>query len=1039
MLFKVTFDGRYSININKRERKLDKSEYRSKLEEINTLAEEGKFHEAASVSDGVDWRHVKSARTLCMIGEIYEADKRYEDSVRVLKYAYRRSSTSKTVLYRLAELEIRVRDYDAAKKYMEEFERNSPGDMSRYILRYKLLRAQKAPLDDQIGVLREYKDNEYTERWAYELAKLYRRNGQKEKCIEECDDMILWFAEGKYVTKALELKKSLTDLTPSQQAKYDAIVSERERKEAEAEAAESGSNDEAEASLDAIETVEKTILASDEEDDDVHTDIHADEAIAKLDSAAGRFSTKQESETAGHEDGAKAASVPERITDRISHGFRSILSSIKLESDEGDQEAEKKGQRASGTGSESAESDDDLADAFSYAKEVVRARNESAPAERKNVASDISKEKDNKEESSKEESSKEENNKEDNKEESSKKENNKEENYKGETQKEEGTSAGVVDEAAVESFEETAVGTSDVVADQTAEKVADENADPEGSGIEDEHAKTDASVDTFDFEALFAETGSVLAGEVASGEYTLTDSLKNDPETGSDDVQSVAAALDENSVKIGDAAIEELNIGEAAGKADAEKDEKTESAAVKAEEASAEVEKVSSEVKEVYGAIEKVPSKAEEASAEADEVPSEAEEVSAETEEVPSETEEVSAEEETSDHLTARETDESLGLTREFHFKEELAKASAAKENGMADAEPNPVEDPEEAAKRTVLEANGKTYESQSVDETEDSDMKIAEDRGAADEDLLAAFSDDAGQDEEELPMDEQVEEDAASEFREEQKASDDAVEALASGPDTYLTIPVEGRAFTEEEKKIMSYFASIPGIDMQTTAAIADIHNNSGDKTSKSGNIVLMGRPGSGKTRLADGIVLIAARDLGLSAVRVGKIVADDFNTKDPAAIVRKLSGGFLVIEGAGALSDEAVKQLDQAMEFRTDDLVVILEDEKADVSALLEKHPDFAKKFTSRITVPVFTNDELVSFGKTYAYEEGYKLDDMATLALYTMIGDNQKASEPVTVARVREMLDKAISKSNRRLFGKTTDKSDGRTILQEKDFAF
>ena len=212
---------------------MDKAEYRIKLEQINALAEEGDFRGAAEIADEIDWRHVKSARTLCMIGEIYEANKRYEDSCRILKYAYKRSASSKTVLYRLAELDIRTGNYEEAKKFINEFESNSPSDSSRFLLKYKLLRATKAPLDDQIAVLTEYKDAEYTERWAYELAKLYRKNGQKEKCIEECDDMILWFSEGKYVTKAMELKMSIASLTPAQKVKYESSRREAENAQAE--------------------------------------------------------------------------------------------------------------------------------------------------------------------------------------------------------------------------------------------------------------------------------------------------------------------------------------------------------------------------------------------------------------------------------------------------------------------------------------------------------------------------------------------------------------------------------------------------------------------------------------------------------------------------------------------------------------------------------------------------------------------------------------------------------------------------------------
>ena len=198
---------------------MDKIEYKERLEKIKELAGAGNYEGAALAADTVDWRHVRSVRTLCMIAEIYENNKRYEDSELILKYAYKRSEASKTVLYRLAEINIRLQDLEEARRFIYEFEQLSPRDNSKFILEYRLLKAKNAPLDDQIEVLKELKDREYTERWAYELARLYRKNGQTRKCIEECDDMILWFAEGKYVTKAKALKRELAPLSAAQQMK----------------------------------------------------------------------------------------------------------------------------------------------------------------------------------------------------------------------------------------------------------------------------------------------------------------------------------------------------------------------------------------------------------------------------------------------------------------------------------------------------------------------------------------------------------------------------------------------------------------------------------------------------------------------------------------------------------------------------------------------------------------------------------------------------------------------------------------------------
>ena len=327
---------------------------------------------------------------------------------------------------------------------------------------------------------------------------------------------------------------------------------------------------------------------------------------------------------------------------------------------------------------------------------------------------------------------------------------------------------------------------------------------------------------------------------------------------------------------------------------------------------------------------------------------------------------------------------------------------------------------------------------------------ELPEDEGISDEELMKLYAGDDALRAELMAGDGDLPEVPAEESREallnlssadgaESEESRSIIDSIMGESGVFMLIPVEGRELTEPEKKAMSYFASIPGVDYQVTSALADIHNNCGDKTSKSGNVVIMGRQGSGKTRLAEGLILMTCMHLNIKAAKVAHIVAEEFNKKDPAQVVQRMAGGFLIIEAAGALKDEVIDKLNQAMEFRTDDLIVILEDEKADMKQLLDKHPAFAEKFTSRITVPVFTNDELVTFARTYAKEEGYKFDEMATLALYTMIGDNQRDTEPMTVGKVRELVDKAIERNSRKLFGKTTDKEDGRIVLMEKDFNF
>ena len=251
---------------------------------------------------------------------------------------------------------------------------------------------------------------------------------------------------------------------------------------------------------------------------------------------------------------------------------------------------------------------------------------------------------------------------------------------------------------------------------------------------------------------------------------------------------------------------------------------------------------------------------------------------------------------------------------------------------------------------------------------------------------------------------------------------------------------PLEPRPLDSVEVDLLSYFSRIPGIPEQVTVAMADVYNHSGERTSNRGNVLIMGRPGSGKTRLAQGMILAMGRDLGIEAVKSARLTAQEMNQKDAATVIHKMAGGFLVIEAAGALRDDVIEQMSEAMEFRTDDLVIILEDERRELKAMLGRHPIFAEKFTSEVVVPVFTNDELVMFAKTYAKERGYKLDEMAVLALYTEIGENQRDEEPVTVGMVRMMVDRAINRTASHRFGRRRSiDTDGRIILREKDFDY
>ena len=894
---------------------MDKAEYKIKLEQISACAESGDFRGAARTADTIDWRRVKSARTLCMISEIYEANKRYEDGMEILKYAYRRSPQSKTVLYRLTETSLRTGNLPDAQKYYAEFEQAAQHDTSRYVLKYKLLRAENAPLDEQIAVLKEYKEREYTERWAYELAKLYKKNGQKQRCIEECDDMILWFAEGRYVTRAMELKMQLTPLSESQKAKYESrLAAAKEAAEREALLRE-----ETKTALDAAE---------DNEDADVKSEETGYETGEESDEQSGGVSTAE------------------------------MIEKMNAAAD-----ASLQGARAPGR----------MPNVRPTARQSISGRNAGGNDMQDQLASSIR-----------------------------------------------AVFSGIRSQSGEETWEsgKQDLPREDVVAEETAVTADEEDIDLAALFAETENsmakavqaATSDGETDTTD-EVPKAETGGPTSDEPSDEETDLTD----EPDTNkvSGEAADVTSETDEVS---DDDAEDDTNVFY--------------------------IEK--------NGVIEIVTSE--------DEPKEEAGDVAA-------------GEERKSDSqdLIGMETDESLGLTREFNFGRELENLSGSRAEDSKPVRTKRAEskeelhipDPEEAAVKIVSEA-ARTQEVP-VDDNASAYENVAE----LSERLFAGVTEiseggfiNVVRKTDETPAKsygQQAESTAAS--REAANAADvvrevpetketvsenknSIIEHLLDEPDMIVRMDIVPRTLDETERKLFTYFSSIPGIGEQVSLAIADIHNNSGDRTSKSGNVLIVGRRGSGKTKLADSLVLAVCKDLNITAVKSAKIIASDFNQKDAAAIVKKMAGGFLIIEGAGELAADTVDKLNRAMEFRTDDMVVILEDEKQDMKALLDRYPEFAAKFTSRITIPVFTNDELVTFGKTYAQENGYSFDEMATLALYTMIGENQKDSEPVTVGMVRDMIDKAIARSKSKkfpLFGKNQVGADGRIILREKDFAF
>lgn len=845
---------------------MDKNEYRAKLEEIGQLVDRQDYKGALKIVDTIDWRRVRSARTLCMVGEIYEANKRYEDSRKLLLLAHQRAPIGRTVIYRLVELSIKMGEFDEALNYYKKFVEISPNDNSRYILKYKIYRARRSPIEEQIAILQDYKSKEYTERWAYELARLYAKAGMKDACIEECDDLILWFSEGKYVTKAMELKMRFTPLTAAQQESYNKAKGVPVR---------------------AVE-IPKTVPVQMNEPFNQQQDKEIEEILNSI--KLGELTQEVPSEAVKPQEAPMQPKQPEDLPDRVAQGLRDVF----------------------------------------QPKAAVSEDMETAATKEPSTATE-------------------------------------EQGYVIKDLEPEDMTKGT-------EFKPFHIGSA-MTMEVKAEAPKSEMLSSDGAATE--AFKTDTKSLEIDLEALLAETANELAQAVAEGTQETVQEVNEEvveeteetaaEETEEEALTGISEELSEEEVT---EVVEETEEVVAESSEEVEEEDilpapAAAKAAMIAENLSAVFEEKANEIEAL--AAENTEEESAEALAEAEEITEETLEEAAETpEEAVEETAEEEASEEATREIPVEEVKEAMG---EIDFSQAL-KQEMEKETS--------VESQQE-------ECHIKRVAASAVDETQKS----------------SAFQ--------------------------------TAVEGLMRH---HLT--------EEEHRRLFTYFAPVPGMTQQINEALDTAQESVCAKTSQAGNIIVTGREGSGKTRLSEGLIKALCKERQMEGAKVAFITAEELNKKDPIAVVGKLSGGFLVVENAGELNEEIVEDMSKAMEFKTNRLTVILEDLKPGIRSLEEKYPEFIKKFDSRIVIPVFTNDELVSFAKTYAKELGYKIDDMAVLALYTLIGDNQNEENPVTIGTVRGMMDEAIkkaSKKGRRLGKKVAkrhlDDESGRIMLYEKDF--
>lgn len=834
---------------------LDKEEFRIKLEEINKLIEKKDYESAMDIVDSIDWRKVKNIRTLCVVGEIYAANKRYEESKEIFLLAYHRAPIGKTILYRLIEVSLRMGDVKEAEEFYEEYKNIAPKDTSCYVLQYKILRVKKAPIEKQIEILEEYKEKEFTEKWSFELAKLYYKIGEREKSLEVCDDLILWFSEGKYVTKALDLKLRMGAISQSEREKYEKQF------------------------IPKLITPEEAAVVK-EEVQDAQSENSEEELSVKA-GEIEKIKIKQEAANAGVGGIVETTGV---LQEKIAKGIKDIFSGIHKER----KEEELFDQRL--------EEDSQVSDETSELEQEMK------PQE---VVDDIEK------------------------------------------------SVDVEEAPPLES-----------------EKLLEEQQKEEENFIE----KTEDS----------EEKPDIWNEPLKMPELKIPDRIKL-----SNQIEAPKAKVIPEFVLPTD---EELAKQQEEQKEEESKDLNLEDMILAA------ASEQGIEVPEDYeDAVKKETVDEEEMSEFSDMDSSEEETVEADVESEQEvfagrEKESYADKPESEDYEESDLEDDGLEL-EQFNLDEEL---SREREEFVASLE---VDDSEE--------------------ETEKEDSLVVE---ASNQDLKRE------------PQDWENENNREEDI----EVLDDIL------VDTDTEIVPRKMAFDDEEEKLFTYFVKIPGMKEQILDALLDVQLSAADKTSKSGNVIVMGNRGCGKTRLIQGFVPAACRELNLKAVKVAYVFGDELNGQDIAKVVDKLSGGFLVIEQANQLSADTVEQLNKAMEFRTDGLTVIIEDEKIGMRKLIAKYPKFAAKFTSMVNIPVFTNDELVAFAKIYTKENGYVIDQMGILALYNLIGDNQKEDEPMTIQAVKKMVDAAIEKAEsgarkltRNLSKKRTD-VEGMIVLYEKDFS-
>lgn len=785
---------------------MDKYEYKLKLEQLKNLVAEKNYKTAVEIADTINWRKVKSASTLCMVGEIYDRNKRYEDSKEILLMAYDRSSVGRNIIYRLALVALKMGNVDEAKEYYDEFLEIAPYDNLRYVLRYEIAKVGGASIGELIDILEEFKEREYTEEWAFELAYLYHRAGNSERCVAVCDELILWFGDGKYVEKALELKMLYQPLNKLQEDKY------RQFKQQKEGVVEVRPTDD----LESGEIVREPVK------------------IPKVTANTGKFNT------------------------------------VNLQAE--------------------------------LAKSMQQ----------------------------------------------------------------------IMDANSQETVTDTMDSINKMVEDIPYLQMPDEKEESEETAEKFGHIESDEEIDgslKLDFKEMLAED--------RDGQISLFVPSGGNQEPQVNGQMSIDEVLSEweRTKRVAEAAME------------AARQRKLESVKAKAlQKAEGIMERLTDVMPKLDAGISPQELMAEKYLQGTGQLP----EI-----ELPEE-EKILGKTEQSDETATSEAElsENTGAELSEETETELPEGTMAEETATEETVTSETEQPEVELPEIELPEDLDQPQKKVPEPT----INLAEVQQAL-----------------------------------EQETEQDLVEKEEKEPITKLN---------EEQKEIFSYFVPVTGMEQQLCQVLeGTLHRRGNTNTSASGNIVIMGGRGSGKTVLATDIIKAVQKSNGRAGGKIGKIAASSLNQKDLSQLLKKIAGGYLIIEKAGDLSQETVTKLSLLMEQDTQGLTIIMEDTRVGIEKVLGRDVNFTQKFTERIKIPVFTSDELVEFAKAYAIEQECEIDDMGILALYNCISNIQKLDEATTLTEVKEIVDEAIDHAERgglkKLFGGKRYSPEGYLYLREKDF--